>query len=154
MTAIAGARPCGYRDCMAGSILQTLLEASSSPERAGRLLKTLVVPVELLGSRSATDSEAPRAAIAQALNMLLFEDLVARVPAAGAYVERCLASGKTIFHDHGAVRTVDLANMGGLPCGATAIVRLLKPLGYRAARDVPAGTPADDWPLVRARGLS
>ena len=137
MTAIAGARPSGYCDCMAGSILQTLLEASSSPERASRLLKTLVVPPELLGLRAATDSEAPRAAIAQALNMLLFEDLVARVPAAGAYVERCLAMGKTIFHDHGAVRTVDLANMGALPCGAHSIVRLLKPLGYELRGTYP-----------------
>lgn len=122
---------------MPGTILQTLLEAASSPARAARLLKILVVPPELLVARSPADSEASRAVMAQALNMLLFEDLIARVPAASTYVDRCLASGDTILHDHGAVRTVDLANMGALPCGAQAIVRLLTPLGYELRGTYP-----------------
>src|SRR5439155_18321545 len=67
---------------------------------------------------------------AQALNMLLFEDLVKRVPAAEMYVDRCLAQGRTIMHDHGAVRTVAWKGMGALPVGQDAIVRVLRPLGY------------------------
>ena len=122
---------------MASSVLQTLLEATATPERASRLLRTLVVRPEFLAPRTADDLDASRGVVAQALNMLLFEDLVARVPAAEAYVERCLASGNTILHDHGAVRTVDLANMGALPCGAQGIVRLLKPLGYELRGTYP-----------------
>lgn len=121
-------------------VLETLLEATSSPARAARLLKTLRIRPELLTPRAldtAAELDASRAVIAQALNMLLFEDLVARVPAAAAYVDRCLASGDTIFHDHGAVRTVDLANMGTLPRGAETIVRLLKPLGYELRGTYP-----------------
>jgi hypothetical protein len=68
--------------------------------------------------------------IAQLLNMLLFEDLLARVPMDAAYVQDCLRDGKTVLHDHGAVRTVALEGMGALPTGEEAITRLLRPLGY------------------------
>jgi hypothetical protein len=71
--------------------------------------------------------------VAQALNVLLFEDLLRRVPAAARYAERAAAEGRTILHDHGAVRTVALpggAPLGGLPGGQESIVRLLRPLGY------------------------
>src|SRR6185437_4398536 len=63
-------------------------------------------------------------------NMLLFEDLLARVPAAATYVDRCFQEGKTVMHDHGAVRTVALSGMGALPAGEQAITRILRPLGY------------------------
>jgi hypothetical protein len=71
-----------------------------------------------------------RAVLAQALNMLLFDDLLKRVPAAALYVDRCVAQGRTIMHDHGAVRTVALKDMGSLPEGQEAITRVLRPLGY------------------------
>ncbi len=59
--------------------LQTLLTSVVGEPRAERLIKTVVLPPALTG-----DVPITRALIAQALNMLLFEDLVARVPAAQA----------------------------------------------------------------------
>ena len=46
--------------------------------------------------------------------MMLFDDLLARVPDARLYTGDCLRDGKKIMHDHGAVRTVNLAGMGAL----------------------------------------
>jgi hypothetical protein len=108
-------------------ILWQLLEAVVGHERCGRLFRVLVIHPDL-----AADSgpRVSRAVLAQALNMLLFEDLLERVPAAALYVDRCLAQGRTIMHDHGAVRTVALKNMGALPAGQEAITRVLRPLGY------------------------
>ncbi len=122
---------------MTPPVLQTILEATSTPQRAASLIRTLVIRPEMLVPRADGELDASRAVLAQALNMLLFEDLLARVPAAQAYVDRCLASGATIFHDHGAVRTVDLANMGALPCGPETIVRILRPLGYELRGTYP-----------------
>jgi hypothetical protein len=62
--------------------------------------------------------------------MLLYEDLLKRVPAAALYVDHCLAQGRTVLHDHGAVRTVALKGMGALPAGQEAITRVLRSLGY------------------------
>jgi Domain of unknown function (DUF1338) len=39
--------------------------------------------------------------------------------------------------DHGALRTVALEGMGGLPCGEAAITRVLLPLGYRMSHVYP-----------------
>lgn len=113
--------------------LVDLLEVLVGVERSERLSKILVVPESLL----APDEEVSRAVLAQALNMLLFEDLVQRVPAAQTYVGRCLTRGEKVFHDHGAVRTVDRDGMGDLPRGQTAITRLLAPLGYELRGTYP-----------------
>jgi hypothetical protein len=109
------------------STLSTVLEHIVGADRAARLSKVLVVPQPLLSDTTPTVS---RAMLAQLLNMLLFEDLLARVPMAAVYVEDCLRDGKTVLHDHGAVRTVALEGMGALPKGEEAITRLLRPLGY------------------------
>ena len=53
--------------------------------------------------------------VAQALNVVLFSDLLNRVPAATAYADDCARDGQKVFHDHGAVRTVVLSGMGSLP---------------------------------------
>ncbi len=71
-----------------------------------------------------------RAGIAQALNMMLFEDLLNRVPDAKAYAEDRIRQGTKIMHDHGAVRTVAVEGMGEIPAGEEAITRVLRPLGY------------------------
>ncbi|GGG82326.1 DUF1338 domain-containing protein [Edaphobacter dinghuensis] len=110
-----------------GGILQTTLETLIGPKRTERLFKVLVINPALTEDSGARIS---RAKIAQALNMLLFEDLVERVPAAKVYVEQCLRNGKTILHDHGAVRTIAMAGVGSLPAGEESITRLLRPLGY------------------------
>ncbi|HEY0760572.1 MAG TPA: DUF1338 domain-containing protein [Acidisarcina sp.] len=108
-------------------VLHEVLTSIAGPERTGFLLSVLEVHPPLL---DAAGPAVPRAVLAQALNMLLFEDLLRRVPAAAAYVDDCLRDGTKVFHDHGAVRTVAMSGMGALPPGEEAIVRLLRPLGY------------------------
>ncbi|QHN02989.1 DUF1338 domain-containing protein [Granulicella sp. WH15] len=114
-------------------VLEQILTPVIGPERTGRLLRILTLDPALL----APGNRVSRAVLAQALNVLLFEDLIARVPAAALYVERCLEHGGTILHDHGAVRTVDLAGMGALPGGQEAIMRILRPLGYQLRGTYP-----------------
>ena len=107
--------------------LHTTLEAVIGMECSDRLFQILVVPPSLLAE---TGGDISRAGIAQALNMLLFEDLLERVPDANSYAKDCLRDGRKIMHDHGAVRTVALEGMGGLPAGEEAITRILRLLGY------------------------
>lgn len=116
---------------MSGTLSELLLRALGE-ERSAKLSKVLTIHPELLEARG---EQVSRALIAQALNMLLFEDLVARVPMAQAYVSDRLARGERVTHDHGAVRTVALAGMGTLPAGEESLLRVLRPLGY-ARREV------------------
>lgn len=109
------------------NVLYATLDKLIGPARTERLFKVLVLDTKL---KEDSGSRVSRAKLAQALNMLLFEDLIERVPAAKIYVEQCLRDRKTVMHDHGAVRTVALAGMGGLPAGQEAIARILRPLGY------------------------
>ncbi|MBW8747912.1 MAG: DUF1338 domain-containing protein [Acidobacteria bacterium] len=108
-------------------VLQGTLESIVGAERSHRLFEVLNVSGVLMEESGASIS---RAGIAQVLNMMLFEDLLNRVPDAKLYAEDCLRDGKKIMHDHGAVRTVALSGMGALPAGEEAITRILRPLGY------------------------
>jgi len=112
---------------MKSGAIGLVLDAVVGVARAERLFNVLVVPQALLAEAG---PRVTRAAVAQALNMLLFEDLIARVPAAQLYVEHCLEYRRTVMHDHGAVRTVARDGMGALPDGQEALVRVLRPLGY------------------------
>lgn len=112
---------------MASIQLRELFESVVGAERAGAVFDLLTVHPDLLKP----SARVSRAAMAQALNMVLFEDLLARVPDAGAYAQDCRRAGRKVFHDHGAVRTVVLAGMGELPSGQDALLRVLAPLGYR-----------------------
>jgi hypothetical protein len=107
--------------------LEGALEAVIGTERTHRLFQVLHIPQGLIEE---TGANVSRAAIAQALNMMLLENLVSRVPDATRYVEDCLRDGRKIMHDHGAVRTVALHGMGSLPAGEEAVTRILRPLGY------------------------
>jgi Domain of unknown function (DUF1338) len=109
------------------AVLERTLEEVVGAERAQRLFQVLTIRPELVREDGPSIS---RAGIAQVLNMLLFEDLLERVPDAKHYVSDCLRDGKKIMHDHGAVRTVALEGMGRLPAGEEAITRTLRPLGY------------------------
>jgi hypothetical protein len=82
-------------------------------------------------------SRASRAAIAQALNILLLADLVDRTPTAEAYVRDLEAHGHLLTFDHGALRTIELDGMGSLPSGRAAISRILEPLGYAQSAIYP-----------------
>jgi hypothetical protein len=108
-------------------VLHTTLEAVVGTERSNRLFQILTVPQSLIAETGPTIS---RAGIAQALNMMLFEDLLERVPDARSYADDCIRDGRKIMHDHGAVRTVLFHGMGALPAGEEAITRILRPLGY------------------------
>jgi hypothetical protein len=111
------------------SSLMEILDHLIGPERTKRLLDALLLDPALTQGAERS-GRASRAVVAQALNMLLFENLVEQVPAAKVYLEQCLAQGKKVLHDHGAVRTIALEGMGNLPSGEESIVRILRPLGY------------------------
>jgi PAS domain-containing protein len=75
--------------------------------------------------------------MAYAMNVVLFRDLLERVPEGKAYTEDAAASGRRVFFDHGAVRTVRMNQCGQLPPGESAITRFLAPLGYRLNETYP-----------------
>lgn len=110
------------------AVLRETLEQVTGGDRAERLFRVLQVPQALLVEESG--DRMSRAAIAQALNMMLFDELLANVPDAKKYADDRLRDGKKIMHDHGAVRTVALEGMGDLPAGEELITRILRPLGF------------------------
>lgn len=112
---------------MKNTVLNDTLEHVIGKDRSDRLFRVLAIPEALLQETGETIS---RAGVAQVLNMMLFEDLVNRVPDAKRYADDRLRDGTKIMHDHGAVRTVALEGMGELPAGEEAITRILRPLGY------------------------
>jgi len=115
------------------SNLGSLVEAVVGARRAGAILAAVAVPPALEAPREA---RVPRAQLAMALNLILFEGLEQRVPFAQAYVRDGVRAGRRVQFDHGALRTVK-APSGALPEGEAAIVRLLEPLGYRRAETYP-----------------
>ena len=119
--------------------LQQIVEGVLGAEAADRLLGVLSIPAPLLAAAGAAPA---RAVLAESLNIVLFEDLLQRVPVARAYVADCIRDGIAIKHDHGAVRTVALRGMGTLQPGESALLRVLRPLGY-----VPNGV----YPLERLK---
>jgi len=74
--------------------------------------------------------------VALALAMLLFSDVMDRVPWGRAYAHECAEAGQPLVFDHGGVRTV-AAPSGALPQGVSAIVRILEPLGYEVVGRYP-----------------
>lgn len=101
--------------------------------RAEALVASVEVDAALLRPPSGTVS---RAELAQALNLLLFDDLLRRVPAGAIYVLDRVRRGGKVVHDHGAVRTV-LGETGALPPGEGALTRVLAPLGYEVGEVYP-----------------
>ena len=126
------------------STLQRLLEAClpadnrqvslRTVEDCPALLRTLKVTPAVLDE---TGGEVSRAVLAQALNLLLFRDLLARVPTGQRYVAESVSEGRQVVFDHGALRTVALGGMGDLPAGEEAITRVLLPLGYKMTAVYP-----------------
>ncbi len=109
------------------STLARLLEDTLGTRRADQLHQTLAIPPALL---TAAGGPVPRRVLAMAMDLLLFEDLLRRVPYGGLYVQQQQREGRRIVYDHGALRTVK-APSGALPPGHLAFARLLEPLGYR-----------------------
>lgn len=126
------------------SRLRRLAAGALGDERADRTFHRVAVDPSLL----AEGEEVSRAEIAMALNLLLFDDLLARVPTGAAYVEDQVAKGIPICFDHGALRTIRFdGSTGALPAGETSFRRILEPLGYR----VPAVYPL---PALRMTGYA
>lgn len=80
-----------------------------------------------------------RACFAAALNAVLFDGLLGRVPTGAAFVADQRARGERIRFDHGALRTVRFPDggIGALPEGQDAFARILAPLGYHVAGIYP-----------------
>jgi hypothetical protein len=114
--------------------LTHLLQSIVEPATLETSLRALHLPRVLIGSEP---GRASRALISLALNVALFGDLLDRVPTGRAYVTDCLAQGREVVFDHGALRTVALEGMGSLLAGEAAITRVLLPLGYRMSDVYP-----------------
>ena len=114
--------------------LKQLLLGNVSPEACSEILRDVLVAPPLM---AVAGNEVPRSVLAQALNLLLFRDLLARVPTGKRYVSESVSNGRQIVFDHGALRTVALDGMGSLPRGEAAITRVLVPLGYRMSKVYP-----------------
>lgn len=106
--------------------LWALLDRTVGTARTARLFEALEVHPSLLLPPT---GRVTRAELAQALNMLLFEDVTRRVPMAAAYVGDSVREGRRLVFDHGALRTV-AAPSGALPPGHLAFARILEPLGF------------------------
>ncbi|WP_347270411.1 2-oxoadipate dioxygenase/decarboxylase family protein [Rhizorhabdus histidinilytica] len=80
-----------------------------------------------------------RICFAAALNAILFDDILVRVPTGAAFVADQRARGERIRFDHGALRTVRFpaGGTGALPAGQDAFARILGPLGYHVAGTYP-----------------
>ena len=108
------------------STLWALLDRVVGTVRTVRLFEALTVHPTLLAPRA---DRVTRVELAQALTMLLFEDVTRRVPMAAAYVGDAVRQGRKLVFDHGALRTV-AADCGALPRGHEAFRRILEPLGF------------------------
>ena len=115
-----------------GSTIHRLVTAMLGAQRAGAVLSVMETDPQLTQAAGGPS----RAQVAMALNVVLFADLLTRVPAAAAYVAEVRNAGRTICFDHGALRTID-GPSGALPCGTAAFSRLLEPLGYALAGTYP-----------------
>lgn len=109
------------------SLLHAVLTAALGAGRAAAVLDAVAVDPTVAGV--GPGPLVPRATVAQAVALVLFEDLCGRVPSAAGYVADRRAAGERVVLDHGAVRTVD-ARCGALPAGQEQVARLLRPLGY------------------------
>lgn len=118
------------------AVISMLVEGALGAEAARRALDALDIDPALMTQRG---PDVSRAAFAMAMNIALFHDLLQRVPSGAAYVADRLARGDRILFDHGALRTVRLAEgpTGELPPGEDAFTRILLPLGYEMAEAYP-----------------
>ena len=116
--------------------LCTLARGALGEARTAASFEVLQLDPSLLGEAGGPVS---RASFAMALNLVLFDDLLARVPTGAAYVDDLRrAEGRVVF-DHGALRTIRFAEgpTGELPAGQDAFTRIFGPMGYALAGVYP-----------------
>ena len=97
--------------------VEALVRATLGDSAAEQVLAALSIAPALLVE---TGPYVSRAALAMALNVILFHGLLQRVPSGAAYVADRLASGGKVVFDHGALRTIRL------PQGPTGALPLLQ----------------------------
>jgi hypothetical protein len=116
--------------------LWRLIRAIAGDRAASEILDTLQIERTLLVEST---GGVTRAVFAMALNALLFQDLLARVPTGAAYVADRRRLHQRITFDHGALRTIRLGQgpTGALPGGIDSFARILQPLGYTKAGVYP-----------------
>jgi len=119
---------------MRNSNVEALLERLIGSEKTNRLFKTLNMPSIL---EDFEYGHVTRAELAQAMNMALFEGLLARSPNGRTYTDETVANGGSVYFDHGALRTVRTVHNGALPSGEAAFTRILRPLGFRQSGRYP-----------------
>lgn len=110
------------------SNLVNLVEQTIGADNCHWVMKLMTIPA---GFSAWECGWVSRKEMAQALNMVLFHDLLQRVPTGRQYTEDVAQQGGKVFHDHGALRTVRWLENGALPPGEAAFTRILEPLGYR-----------------------
>ncbi|MCC8396696.1 DUF1338 domain-containing protein [Paraburkholderia sp. MMS20-SJTR3] len=114
--------------------VEQLLTKLLGAEKTARLFATLNRPALLAEWESGT---VTRAELAQALNMALFDDLLARSENGRRYTDETVAAGGSVYFDHGALRSVRWPHSGALPPGEAAFARILRPLGFSVAGRYP-----------------
>ncbi len=116
--------------------LGRLICAIAGDRAASEILDTLHIEDAILAQSS---GQVSRAAFAMALNALLFQDLLGRVPTGAAYVADRRRAHQRITFDHGALRTIrfEQGPTGALPGGIASFARILEPLGYTQAGVYP-----------------
>ena len=119
--------------------LKSLIRAVAGERAACEILDTLQIDGALLAQGAGEpEGSASRAVFTMALNALLFQDLLGRVPTGAAYVADRRRSHHRITFDHGALRTIRFAGpTGELPGGIASFARILEPLGYARAGAYP-----------------
>jgi PAS domain-containing protein len=116
------------RESMRNVNIERLLLEFTGPEKTESLFRTLNTPA-IFGDWE--EGTVTRAELAQALNMVLFEDLLERSANGRAYTKEAIANGRSVHFDHGALRTVRWSINGTLPPGESAFARILRPLGFK-----------------------
>ena len=122
----------GHQDSQLHALIGAVLGATAGTAALDRL--AIADPL-----MQAQGDAVSRATFAMALNVVLFADLLDRVPSGAAYVEEVVAGGGRVCFDHGALRTIRFAEgpTGALPAGEAAFTRILEPLGYEMAAVYP-----------------
>jgi len=116
--------------------LARLIRLIAGDQAATDILQTLHIDRAFLLESAGAVS---RGVFAMALNAVLFQDLLSRVPTGAAYVADRRRQRERITFDHGALRTVRFRSgaTGALPAGVGAFSRILEPLGYHVAGTYP-----------------
>ncbi|AJP73459.1 2-oxoadipate dioxygenase/decarboxylase family protein [Sphingomonas hengshuiensis] len=122
-------------ECGALALAGTLLDESRRD-----YIENLLEP--MVPAAQADGQGVTRSCFAAALNLVLFADLLYRVPSGATYVDDVRWSGGKVCFDHGAIRTIRFPDgmTGLLPQGELAFRRILEPLGYEVAAIYPLPT--------------